>query len=414
MQIKLSRSQARRLMLKCLHLYPPRTLEGNEGVLKFVRSINSIQFDPLDKAGQNAALVLQSRVRGYQTKYLNQLLYTDRKLIDGWDRNMCIFPVEDWPNFERLRKVYQERQFDNNHIGEVLQHVRNVLKREGPISSLELGLNKKIGWPWGPARIARAALESMYWCGELIIHHRSGTRKYYDFSRKHIPQALLNGPDPNTTLADYHDWHVKRRIKSVGLCWALSGDVWLGIIGLKSNELAESIARLLDKQEILEISVQGLRAPLYLSKQSEKELNEIQTISESLFEAAVIAPLDNLMWNRRLVRELFDFDYIWEVYKPAPKRRYGYYVVPILLGDRFIARFEPVRDSRNKTLIIKGWWWEDAVPASLDYMNPLKKCFEEFMAFLNVERVVLEVDEETSKSIEWMKTISVGKKPGTV
>ena len=120
------------------------------------------------------------------------------------------------------------------------------------------------------------------------------------------------------------------------------------------------------------------------------------------------------MWNRRLVRELFDFDYVWEVYKPAPKRRYGYYVVPILLGDRFIARFEPVRDSRNKTLIIKGWWWEDTVPASLDYINPLKKCFEEFMAFLNVERVVLEVDEETSKSIEWMKTISVGKKPGTV
>lgn len=243
----------------------------------------------------------------------------------------------------------------NDRISEVLPHIRDKLRKEGPLSSLELGLEKKIGWPWGPARIARAALESMFWWGELIVHHSTGKRKYYDFSKNHLPEETLQAPDPNKTLEDYHDWHVKRRIKSLGLLWALAGDVWLGIHGMKSKERVASINRLLKKGEILEVNVDGLSAPLFICKENEDELTEALDTNVVPTEAAVIAPLDNLLWNRRLLKELFEFDYVWEVYKPAHLRQYGYYVVPVLLGDRFIARFEPVGNSKSKTLIIKGW-----------------------------------------------------------
>lgn len=404
--MKLSRNEARRFMLKHLHLNPPRSLSGKKGVLEFIKAVGCIQFDPLDRAGQNPDLVLQSRVKGYRTEYLQQLLYTDRKLVDGWERNMCIYPVEDWPFFSRTRKTYLKRNINNDHISEVLPHVRDKLKEEGPLSSLEFSLEKKIAWPWGPARIARAALESMFWWGELIVHHRTGTRKYYDFSKNHLPQDLLEAPDPNETLEDYHDWHVKRRIRSVGLLWALSGDVWLGIRNMKGKERAASIARLLNKREICEINVEGLSAPLYMCKEAESILNEALVQAHTSVGAAVIAPLDNLLWNRRLVKELFNFDYIWEVYKPPSQRRYGYYVVPILLGDKFIARFEPVRSLKGKTLVVEGWWWEEGVSFGEDVAVLLEECLREFMAYLGVERVILRTDSKTADTLKWICRIT--------
>ena len=89
-------------------------------------------------------------------------------------------------------------------------------------------------------------------------------------------------------------------------------------------------------------------------------------------EAAILAPLDNLLWDRRFIKELFDFYYVWEVYKPVKERLYGYYVLPVLYGDHFIARFEPGRDKESGALVIKNWWWEESVEATeqvLDAVN---------------------------------------------
>ena len=99
-------------------------------------------------------------------------------------------------------------------------------------------------------------------------------------------------------------------------------------------------------------------------------------------QAVILAHLYNLLWDRRLVKELFDFDYIWEVYKPVAERRYGYYVLPILYGDRFIARFEPGRDKKSGALLIKNWWWEDSVNPSKKMQSELRRCFECFLDFL--------------------------------
>jgi uncharacterized protein YcaQ len=100
--------------------------------------------------------------------------------------------------------------------------------RQGPISSLDLDIHEVVDWSWAPTRLARAALESMYWWGELIIHHRINTRKVYDFSHNHLRDELLKREDPNLMEEAYQDWYVLRRIGSVGLLWGKSGDAWLG------------------------------------------------------------------------------------------------------------------------------------------------------------------------------------------
>jgi uncharacterized protein YcaQ len=111
--------------------------------------------------------------------------------------------------------------------------------------------------------------------------------------------------------------------------------------------------------------------------------------------AVLLAPLDNLMWDRRYLEALFGFEYLWEVYKPVTERRWGYYVLPILYGDRFVARFEPGRDKKSAALTIVGWWWEPGVTPTAEMRAALRDCFARFLGFLG--RETLQIDEETAE-----------------
>ena len=104
----------------------------------------------------------------------------------------------------------------------------------------------------------------------------------------------------------------------------------------------------------------------------------------------MMAPLDNLLWDRRLVQELFDFTYRWEVYKPRAERRYGYYVLPVLYGDRFIARFEPGRDKRSGALVIKQGWWEPGIVMSDALQSAVRRCLQRFLAYLGTDQLQID------------------------
>jgi hypothetical protein len=106
-------------------------------------------------------------------------------------------------------------------------------------------------------------------------------------------------------------------------------------------------------------------------------------------KASFIAPLDNLTWDRELLRQVFNFDYCWEIYKPKEKRDYGYYVLPVLYGDRFIARVEPVFDKKARVLTLAGWWWETGVRPNAAMRDALRTCVAEFAAYLGADRVRL-------------------------
>lgn len=103
--------------------------------------------------------------------------------------------------------------------------------------------------------------------------------------------------------------------------------------------------------------------------------------------AAFIAPLDNRIWDRELVRQVFSFDYCWEIHKPKEKRAYGYYVLPVLYGDRFVARVEPVFDKKARVLAIAGWWWEKGIRPNAAMRDALRTCVAEFAAYLGADRI---------------------------
>ncbi|MDQ0193334.1 winged helix-turn-helix domain-containing protein [Paenibacillus wynnii] len=361
----ISKQQARLFLLRHQHL-SPSTLQGSkQSIYDYIRHVGCIQYDPLSITGHNHELVLQARIPGFTPDLVQELLYQDRLLVDGWDKNMSIYCTEDWPYFRRYRELASTRFEGNSEIMATVDRVRQELMERGPLSSLDLEGKDKINWAWAPARLSRAALESMYFWGEIVVHHRVHTRRYYDFTVRLLPESILNQEDPNQNEDQYYDWYVLRRIGSIGLQWNRSGDGWLGITGLKSKERTAAIQRLLHTDKIREVNVEGIKLPFYIRSMDTPALEEVIQVTHDQGEdyintssASALAPLDNLLWDRELIKQLFNFEYRWEVYKPAAERKFGYYVLPLLYGDRFVARFEPVMDKKSGILTIINWWWE--------------------------------------------------------
>lgn len=401
--ILITQEQARHFLLAYQGLRPPYQLEGKAGILSFIRRMGCIQFDPLNIVGHNSDLVLQARLSAFQPGMLQELLYEDRQLLDGWDKNMSIYPVEDWPYFHRLRQDARKNLRRNEELVlGVLPQVRQAMEERGPLSSLELDFDQTVDWWWSPTTLGRAALESMYLWGELVIHHKQRTRRVYDFAHRHLPLELLSTPDPNPDDEQYHDWYVLRRIGSIGLLWSRAGDAWLGMFGIKAPQRQPALARLLEQGQIFEVQVEGIEVPFYIRSLDRPILDQTLGSPNPAPRAAIIAPLDNLIWERRLVKELFGFEYRWEVYKPAAERDYGYYVLPVLYGDRFIARFEPGRDKKDKALVIKNWWWEPGVEPTAELKSALKDCFRRFIRYLGADRLQL---DGLSANLEWAREL---------
>lgn len=381
--MRITKEQARRFILAHQGLLPPHQYADKDDILEYIRRVGCIQYDPLDMVGTNPNLVLQSRVRGYQPSMLDYLLYSERRLVDGWDKNAAIYPAEDWPYFSRyrVRKVMRHGR-EITELYDVLPRVTEELRKRGPLSSLDFEQAEKVDWFWAPTSITRAALETLYAWGDIIVHSRVRARRVYDLASRHIPEELTAASDPNQFEQEYFKWHVKRRINSVGILWNRSGDAWLAIKGLKTPQRNAAIADLEAEGELVPIEVEGISYPAYIVRDYLPFLEQVQSKAPGEANAAFIAPLDNLLWDRKLISALFGFDYTWEVYKPAAQRQYGYYVLPVLYGDRFIARFEPRYNKITGVLEILNWWWEPDTEKTQKVKEALARCTKEFMNYL--------------------------------
>jgi len=389
-QIVLSKTEARRFLLAHQRLWPPRGLCGKEGILDLIRHVGCIQYDPVNLVGQNPELILQARVADYTPTLLNELLYTDRRLVDGWDKQAAIYGVEDWPYFARHRNWARRNHGDPvSPPMTIAAAVKDAIRERGPLCSADLGHNDTIDWWWGvQTRLGRASLEILFGMGEVGIHHRVNTRRYFDLIERLLPAELLAAADPNPADEAYQDWHVARRVGGLGIANPAAGEYWLGIIGVKAEARRAALARLVERGELVPVAVEGVaRSPLFARAADLPLLDAIAGADEADPAAAFIGPLDNLIWDRDLVRWLFDFDYTWEVYKPAAQRKYGHYVLPVLYGDRFVARVEPIFDRKARVLTIVNWWWETDVEPDDALVTALAECLAAFGRYLGAEGI---------------------------
>jgi len=198
-------------------------------------------------------------------------------------------------------------------------------------------------------------MEALFVVGELGISRREGNRRFYDLIERLVPAKML---DTHASEADQLRHRLLSRHRGVGLMGVGGAGELVSGTG-KAPERAQTTAALVEEGTLIPAVVEGFREVRHVLADELPMLEATPEPGTAIPAISFLAPLDQLMWDRRLVKGLFGFDYIWEVYVPAPKRRYGYYVLPLLFGDRLVGRIEPRLERASRTLRIAGIWFED-------------------------------------------------------
>ena len=388
--IHLSADHARRFLVRRHLLAPPRTLPAQpQSVLTVMDRLGSLQFDPIEVPGaRNHDLVLHARIAGYQRAWCDHWLYgPERRLIEMVNKMLSIVPIAELPHY-----ALQWTNTAEHYNGRILTDEATVaaaiierIRTEGPLSTSDFREHgHSIDWWWAPTRAARAVLEALFVTGRVGIARRQGSRRFYDLIERLVPADLLAQREPEE-VANRH--RLLSRFRAIGLM-AASGQAELFYATGATADRARRISELVDEGTLVPAAVEGQRATRYLLA---SELSMLEEARDTPTPPAVtfLAPLDPLIWDRRLMRTLFGFDYIWEIYTPAAKRRFGYYALPILYGDRLVGRIEPRREKASPDLQVLGIWFEDGFGPmeEPDFIPALATAVEAYRAFVGGDRI---------------------------
>jgi uncharacterized protein YcaQ len=347
--------------------------------------LGSVQYDPLNPLGRNPDLVFQARVPGYRVDDWQPAVYGERIAYDAWDKQAGLVPVSDWPNRALIRSRYHpwhDREILAEHP-DMTRTVLDEIDRRGPLSSLEFEDRRRAAerHSWYGPTVVKRVLRALWARGELVTHHRVAGRHYYDRPERVIPPQYLRQL-PLTDEDAYHRWIALRRHLAAGLLRPrASSEIW-SVCGPTETRLS-AIRDLVERGDLIPVHV-GTRKTLFHIPAAALPFLHRRTPDPGV---TFLGPLDNLLWDRRAVRDLFDFDYIWEVYKREPDRRWGYYVLPVLYGDRFIARFDSRLD--GDTWAVSRWWWEDGVAPDAEMLDALQAAVGRFLHYLGARKVSL-------------------------
>ncbi len=405
---------ARRFLATRHLLAPPRSVDpGTDGVMEVFRRLGSIQFDPLAVAGRNHDLVLHARVRDYDPSWTETLLYDQRALYETYNKGLSVVPTAELPWFRVTWDHAFEYHSDTfKRYEETVTHILDRIRAEGPLASIEFERKAAIDWFWGPTSEVRAVLEALAMAGILGLARREGNRRYYDLVERLFPAELLSH---KVGAHEQRRHKLLSRYRGGGLLGtAGQGELWLGLgkarrSGESNPDMPvreELRAELVESGAILPVEVEGVRGTRYIVAEDLAILDvaEGATTLPGTPSVSFLAPLDPLVWDRDLLRQLFDFDYIWEVYVPEAKRRWGYYVLPLLFADRFVGRIEPRIDRATATVRILGVWWQPGFdPRRADgFVDAMREAMRAYLSFAGASTV-----EWTGETGAWSRTFSV-------
>jgi len=365
---RIAADHARRFLVRRQLLDPPRSLPAKpESVLRVVERLGSVQFDPLEVPGARSNdLMLHARIKNFRREWADGRLYAPRgkrRLIELYNKSLNILPIDELPYYRLAwsRGANRYREFLEQH-GELAKRIRDHIRDTGPVSTAAFrDVDHRIQWWWDndestSTTAARAVMEALFVTGELGIGRRDRSRRYYDLIERLVPRDLL---DTHAPEAEQLRHRLLSRHRGVGLM-AVGGPSELVMGTGYAADRAEVTAKFVEDGSLIPVRVEGLREMRHVLADEWALLEATAEPSARTRPALTfVAPLDPLMWDRRLVKGVFGFEYIWEVYVQGPKRRWGYYVLPILFGDRLVGRIEPKYERATNTLRINGIWFED-------------------------------------------------------
>jgi uncharacterized protein YcaQ len=349
-------------------IHPP----GDEGLRALLRARRCIQLDPLDRIGTNADLVAMARVDGVKKGQVYSALMPHHG-FEHWAKERCIVAAEAWPHYRqraRMAPWWRLSERLKRIPAGVLEAVKQQVLDEGPVSARELRDHGRVepldwsGWK-GTGRMTTMALEVLWTRCEVAVHSREGKLKRYAAPERALPDHSQLPPARDTQA-----WELLERVEACGMLSERSGPWWSSLSAVRGTPLVEELVA---QGRLERVGVAGTSGtwlcPAGLFERS---------FPEDDGRLRILAPLDPLLWDRRLVQHAFDFEYVWEVYKPAASRRWGYYVCPLLHRGELVGRFEG-RMGEGGLEVLKLWTegegldrvrWEEALHRHEQALSP--------------------------------------------
>jgi uncharacterized protein YcaQ len=388
--VKVAAETARRFLVARQLLAPARSLDGGlDGVREFFRRFGSIQFDPISVAGRSHDLVLHARVAGYEPAWCD-LLHERREILEAYNKGLSFVATSEYPWFRTT--LYREPPRVLAENAEVAERVLERIRAEGPLSSLdfERAHGATIDWFGIPTNVVRAVLEAYNVTGVLGLARRDGNRRYYDLLERLVPHDVLERKIP---LPEQLRHKLLSRYRVHGFLGVSSGgDVFGGLGSAKPDPLGRHPGRSALRQELIEsgelvpVEVAGMRGKRFVLRE---EVELLAAPPEPPASVAFLSPFDPVVWDRALLGSLFEFDYVWELFFPPAKRRFGWYVLPILFRDRFVGRIEPKIDRAGGSVQVLGLWWEEGFePRRADgFVDAMRDALAAYLRFARASRL---------------------------
>lgn len=388
--MKVSAESARRFLVTRQLLAPARSLQGGRGaVLDVFRRFGSVQYDPIDVAGRTHDLMLHARVADYEPAWTDEL-YERREIFEAYNKGLSFVYAPEFPWFRgRVRASVQAVIDEHPDIGKkVLARIR----KDGPLSSrdFEPEQGNTIDWFGAPTNTVRALLEAYTATGVLGLARREGNRRYYDLLERLLPAKLRRDVPWHEQLR--HKLHSRYRVHGL-LGMSGAGDIFSGIGPAKPDpRLPGHPGRTALREELIEsgdlvpVDVEGVRGKRLVLRD---EVTLLESPPEPPASVAFLPPFDPLVWDRPLLGSLFGFDYVWELFHPPAKRRWGWYVLPILFRDRFVGRIEPRIDRAGRRVEIIGLWWEDGFDPKRaeEFVDAMRDALRAYVRFAEARSV---------------------------
>ncbi len=394
---RISNETARRFTLGRQGLWPGRRWIGEGGTAEAIHAVECIQMDPLNVIARSHHLALLSRVHDYRQEHLDNLMYRDRLFFD-YGGNLRIFPIHELPywrvTMRRNARAPRWAGFASANRS-VIKAVRAELRRRGPVGNRDFTGGKRVSSYRG-RRDTSLALYYLWISGEVMLHSRDGFQRVYKLRKNVVPPEL----DRVATVKECEVFFSLKALAFRAPCRAKTWSDWFSYFIGRDVDKAEAerrLKRMLDAGEAVALRVEGEKEPHYIPSE---DLPALEIVARGSFpkswrpvdtttseEVTFLAPLETVTASGRAKR-LFAFDYIWEVYKPAHQRRWGYYTIPILYDDRLAARIDLKLERTEGTLVTKGFWLEDAQTGNDPrFASALAQGLIRMASFLKVGRV---------------------------
>ncbi|TYC63420.1 winged helix-turn-helix domain-containing protein [Rhodobacterales bacterium] len=393
--VRLPNSQARRLFLQKHGLSEaPKGPGKGDDLTAVIDRLGFVQVDSINTVARAHHMILAARRPAYKEKNLKHHLERDRLLFEHWTHDASVIPMTFYPHWrlrferDRERLMSRWRTWQQNDFETKFEEVLEKIRAHGPVTSASVGEEEERSnggwWEWHPSK---TALEFLWRTGQLAVRGRNSFQKVYDLTERVIPKPYL---DIRYEVRETVDWAARSALDRLG--FATSGEIaafWALITPQESKDWCLAAVK---RGEIMEIEMEcadGAWRKVFAYPQT---LEEVPSLSEPAPRVRILSPFDPALRDRKRTERLFGFHYRIEIFVPEPKRRFGYYVFPVMEKDRLIGRIDMKALRADDRLHVRAFWPEPGVRISKGRLARLESELSRLARFSGCATVGFEAD----------------------